>query len=90
MLAFQAVVDGLSQVAVLHPERGNWTVLTHERDAGFVEFVAWSADAASILFSRRNGQSIDTFSVPALGGSPRLVVANAVAPQALADGRPCR
>lgn len=29
-LAFQAMVDGLLQVAVMKPESGNWTVLTRE------------------------------------------------------------
>ena len=86
LLAFQAVVDGLSQVAVMNPDRGNWTVLTREREAGFVEHIGWSADGASILFSRRNGQALDVFSVPALGGEPRLVLENAVAPQGVAGG----
>lgn len=34
LLAFEAMVDGLSQVAVMKPESGNWSVLTHRRDYG--------------------------------------------------------
>jgi serine/threonine protein kinase len=86
MLAFQAILDGLSQVAVMDPERGNWTVLTHERDAGFVNYLAWSAEGASILFARHKGRSLNVFSVPALGGEPRLVLEDALAPQGLAGG----
>ena len=34
LLAFEAIVDGLSQMAVMKPESGNWSVLTHDRDHG--------------------------------------------------------
>ena len=29
MVTFQAMVQGLTQVAVMTPESGNWVVLTH-------------------------------------------------------------
>src|SRR5213593_4407452 len=31
LVAFQAMIDGDTQVAVLQPESGDWTVLTHDR-----------------------------------------------------------
>ena len=33
-IAFQAWVDGLNQVAVMKPETGDWSVLTHDRTSG--------------------------------------------------------
>lgn len=44
LLAFQAMVDGLVQVAVMKPESGNWSVLTHDRDQGNMSTLSWSKD----------------------------------------------
>ena len=40
LLAFEAMVGGLSQVAVMKPESGNWSVLTRDRDHGPVSTTA--------------------------------------------------
>ena len=34
LLAFEAMVDGLTQIAVMKPESGNWSVLTRDRSRG--------------------------------------------------------
>src|SRR5436309_5757601 len=56
-LAFQAVVDGLTQVAVMDTESGDWTVLTKNRSRGYVTELNWSPDGSEIYFDRQ-------FSVP--------------------------
>ena len=34
LLAFEAMVDGLTQIAVMKPESGNWSMLTRDREHG--------------------------------------------------------
>jgi eukaryotic-like serine/threonine-protein kinase len=51
-LAFQAIVDNLTQVAVANPDSGNWTVLTHDRTRGTVHEIAWSPDGSKVYFDR--------------------------------------
>ncbi len=86
LLAFLSLVDGLTQVAVMKPETGNWTLLTHDRSRGWVTNIAWSRDGAKLYFSRFEGSRRGIFSVPVLGGEERLVVENAGYPQVLPDG----
>ena len=86
LLAFQAMVDGTTQVGVMDPESGNWNVLTSRRDVGLVEYLCWSPDGSTIYFSRTLDVPMGVFSVPFLGGEERLVVENAGHPAALPDG----
>jgi hypothetical protein len=86
LLAFQAMVDGTTQVGVMDPESGNWNVLTSRRDLGIVEYLCWSPDGSTIYFSRTLDAPTGVFSVPFLGGEERLVVENAAHPAALPDG----
>ena len=53
LLAFQAMDNGLAQVAVMKPETGNWSLLTHNRERGTTFAIAWSPDGASIYYDRR-------------------------------------
>ena len=85
-LAFQAMVDGDTQVAVMKPESGNWTVLTHERSRGSVNEISWSRDGTRIYFDRFQDVPRGIYSVPVLGGEERLVLEDAIHPQALPDG----
>jgi serine/threonine protein kinase len=39
-LAFQAMIENVTQVAVSNPDTGNWTVLTHDHEHGFVNEIA--------------------------------------------------
>jgi hypothetical protein len=85
-LAFGAMVDGTTQVAVMKPESANWTVLTRDRTHGFVGSLSWSADGTRLFFERVFARTPAIFSVPALGGDERLVLENAWGPEPLADG----
>jgi hypothetical protein len=44
LLAFRAIIDGLSQVAVIKPDTSSWTALTHDRTNGAVSLVAAFAE----------------------------------------------
>ncbi len=85
-LAFQTMVDGVTQVAVMKPETGNWTVLTREHKRGFVQEISWSGDGTKLYFSRVQGTPRGIFSVPVLGGEEHLVLEDACNPEVLADG----
>ncbi len=86
LIAFQAMVDSMTQVAVMDPGSGNWTVLTDDRKRGLVSSLCWSEDGSKVYFDRFFSQPLGVFSVPSLGGEERLVLANAANPEPLADG----
>ena len=77
-LAFQAMVDNQTQVAVMNPDSGNWAVLTHNKSSGVVQEIAWSPDGSKLYFDRVVSQPLGIYTVPSLGGlssSPRLLKA---------------
>jgi WD40 repeat protein len=86
LLAFQAMVDGITEVAVMKPESGNWNILTKRRDQGEVVGVSWSPDSSTIYFSRQTSVPQGVFSVPFLGGEERLVLEKAICSSPLSDG----
>ncbi|HEY2385069.1 MAG TPA: protein kinase [Terriglobia bacterium] len=86
LVAFVALVEGTSQVGVIHPDSGDWTILTHDRSHGYPTNVAWSPDSTRIYYGRIDGSPRGVFSVPALGGSERLVLDDAANPEVLPDG----
>src|SRR5437867_2246601 len=77
MLAFQAMVDGLNQVAVMKPDTGNWTVLTRDRTRGLIVSMGWARDGGKIYYDRYTDTPRGVFSVPVLGGDERLILENA-------------
>ncbi len=81
-LAFQAIVDGLTQVAVMKPGTGDWIVLTHDRSHGTILNMSWSRDGTKIYYDRSNA----VYSIPALGGDERLILEGVTTPEALPDG----
>ena len=85
-LAFQAMVDDQTQVAVTNPDSGNWTVLTHTKSSGVVQEIAWSPDGSKLYFDRVVSQPVGIYTVPFLGGDERLVLKGAGGPEALPDG----
>jgi len=85
LLAFRAIIDGLSQVAVMKPDSSSWTALTHDRGNGAVSSLAWSRDGSKIYFDREWGPG-RIYSIGALGGEPRLILENAWIPEPLPDG----
>jgi hypothetical protein len=86
LLAFEAMVDGVTQMAVMKPETGNWSLLTRERNHGSVVNHSWSPDGTLIYYDRYADVAQGIFSVPVLGGDERLVLDNAFAPELLPDG----
>jgi len=79
-------VDGLTQVAVMKPESGDWTVLTRDRSRGSVADLCWSHDGTKVYFDRFLDAPRGIYSIPVLGGEPRLVLEEAMGPEALPDG----
>ena len=86
LLAFQSIERGLTQVAVMTPESGNWSILTRNRQLGFVEEITWSRDGASLYYDRVADVPHGIYSVPVLGGEEKLVLENAMTPEVLPDG----
>ena len=86
ILAFQAMVDGLFQVAVMKPESGNWALLSRGREDGPVQEITWSPDGTRLYFSRVLGSRRGIYSIPVLGGEERLVLDGASTPEMLPDG----
>ena len=86
LVAFLTVVDGQSQVGVMKPASGNWTVLTHDRAHGLANSLFWSPDGTRLYYDRVTDAPQGIYSVPALGGEERLVLEHAISPSALPDG----
>ncbi|SRR5579871_1041453 len=85
-LAFLAMVEELTQVAVMNPESGSWTILTHDRTLGEVDNLCWSRDGSKIYFDRVSSIPKGIYTVSALGGEERLILEDAASPEALPDG----
>jgi hypothetical protein len=86
MLAFSTLVEGQSQIAVMNPVSGNWTVLTHGNDGG-QSTLNWSTDGTRIYFDHMSSvRPVGVYSVPALGGEVRLLLEAAASPIPLPDG----
>jgi len=86
LLAFRTMVDGLLQLAVMKPDVGSWTLLTRQRDLGWVDEVSWAPDGSRLYFDRRWGKPRGVYSIPPLGGESRLLLDDAWGPEALPDG----
>ena len=86
LLAFEAFDRGLAQVAVMKPETGNWSILTHERTKGTVSNLSWSPDGSSIYYQRGTDVAQGIYKVPVLGGEERLILEKAGPAEALPDG----
>jgi predicted Ser/Thr protein kinase len=86
LLAFLTMVEGQTQVAVMKPETGNWSILTHRRDRGIIVNATWSPDGAVIYYDRVAEVPFGIYRVPVLGGEERLLLENASLPEALPDG----
>jgi len=82
-LAYQTLVDGITQVAIMKPGTEESAVVTRETSQGPVLAIEWSRDGSRVYFDRA-GHGI--YSVPALGGEERLVVSGLGIVGALPDG----
>jgi eukaryotic-like serine/threonine-protein kinase len=86
LLAFQAMVNGVTQIAVMNPRAAGWRVLTSDRNRGSAGGPNWSADSTRIYFDRYYESPEGIFSVSVFGEDLRLVLANAWAPRIMNDG----
>ena len=86
LLAFLAFIDELPQLGVMKTGGGSWTMLTHDRDSGYIASASWAPDGSRIYFDRYSGHPRGVYSVPPLGGEPRLLLEDAYGPIPLADG----
>jgi eukaryotic-like serine/threonine-protein kinase len=85
-LAFVTLVARQSQVAVMRPDSGNWSVLTHNQERGSVTSVTWSPDGSRIYYDRVMDTPRGVYSVPVVGGEEELVLEDAMFPKAMPDG----
>jgi Tol biopolymer transport system component len=76
-VAFVSNRDGNYKIYVGLISGGNLVQITH--DSNLVSQPRWSPDGTSITFSRLNASGIwDIWEVPALGGTPRRLILNAM------------
>jgi Tol biopolymer transport system component len=52
-LLFRAIVNEQSQLAVMKPDAGSWTLLTNDEKLGSMQFAAWARDGSKIYFDRQ-------------------------------------
>ena len=86
LVAFEAMVDGQTQLGVLKPQSGDWKVLTSDRSRGLVSTYSWSRDDSKIYFDRVLDRPNGVYSISPLGSEERPVLADAMFPDVLPDG----
>ena len=86
LVAFLAFVDQLPQLGVMKPNGSTWTMLTSDREHGYITTAAWAPDGSKIYFDRMWGHPLGIYSVAALGGEPRMLLDEAFGPETLPDG----
>ena len=86
LLSFITSVSGQTQVGVMKPGTGSWTVVTKDRSRGLVNSFAWSIDGGEIYYDRIIDAPNGIYRVPALGGDERMVIEQAVNPEPMDDG----
>jgi hypothetical protein len=84
-LAFQAMVNGTTQIGVMKLD-GAWRVLTNDTTHGPIIDLCWSSDGTRIYFDRVLDAPVGIFSVSVFGEDARPVLENASTPRALPDG----
>ncbi len=85
LVAFLTIVDGLTQLAVMKADGSSWTLLTQQKGLGYIANLAWAPDGSTLYFDRFWDTARGVYSVPALGGDPRLIIDDAFAPEVLPD-----
>ncbi len=84
-VAFVSDRDGHYNIYVGLVQEGNLVQISH--DANLKSRPAWSPDGGTIAYAQINDSGIwDIWEVPALGGTPRRVILNAVDPAWSPDG----
>ena len=88
MIAFEAMVNGMTQVGIMQLQSGRWEILTADRSRGIIRNLAWAPDGSGIYFDRYLDVPAGIFRVEVVGGNrePRTVLDDAMAPEPLSDG----
>ena len=85
-LAFLAMVNRQTEVGIMKPDAGDWSLLTHHPERGSVTAVSWAPDGNKLYFDRVLDVPHGVFSIPVLGGEEQLVLEDAMSPETLPDG----
>jgi serine/threonine protein kinase/Tol biopolymer transport system component len=85
-LAFAAMVDGQTQVAVMLVDSGDWRILTTNRDRGLIQELSWSPDGSELFYDRVAGGPNGVYRISKYGGEERLVLERAQDPKVRPDG----
>jgi len=86
-IAFLAMVEGVSQLAVMSADSGDCKILTTNRDRGSLDDPCWSPDGSQIFYSHSIGHPSGVYRISKYGGEERLVLDEAGSPLVLRDGR---
>src|ERR1051326_4252094 len=81
-LAFLAIVDRQSEVAIMKPDAGDWFVLTRHSERGSITAISWSPDGNKIYYDRILDVPHGGYSIPVVGGEEQLVLEDAMNPEA--------
>jgi serine/threonine protein kinase len=85
-LAFQTMVDGQSQVAVMKPGSSDYQILTDKSNPGLVMEICWAPDGNRIYYDRFCEVPLGIYSVPVTGGQEIPTYPSAIYPHILPDG----
>jgi hypothetical protein len=85
-VAFLAMGENMTQVAVMNPASGSWRRLTSDRSVGQAQGVVWSNDGTKIWFWRSNESPRGVFSVTVPAGDEIQYLKDAASPRELPGG----
>ncbi len=85
-LAFVAMIDNQTQVAMMKPGSGSWSVLTNDRTRGGASSISWTLDGTRVLLTRTPAGAGGVYSVPVPAGAESLVLRDVSAALELPGG----
>ncbi len=85
-IVLMTLSDGQSQLALMRPETGDWTLLTHPSSRERPSRQVGRATAMRIFIFQRMNVASTVRSIPSIGGPERAVMDRATYPEPLPDG----
>jgi len=85
-LAFVAMVNNQTQVALMKPGSGSWSLLTSDRTRGSASSISWTLDGTRLMLTRTPDGSGSVYSVPVPAGAESLALREASAALELPGG----